>query len=68
MALSSSSVVLACADYNPPPQPVQQYVPQSPPAPAQLASAFEGLQLAGAGVGGAIVAGSIAWALARRKA
>ena len=58
----SGSSLLACGS-NEPPQPVeqQQYVPQSPP------SAQEGLRLAGAGLGGAIVAGSIAWSVARRK-
>ena len=62
MVLFSGSSLQACGS-NEPPLPVQeqQYVPQPPP------SAQEGLRLAGAGLGGAIVAGSIAWSVARRK-
>lgn len=66
LLLSGPTMVLACGkgDPDPPsaPQPVQQYTPQPTPSPD------EGLRLAGTGLGSAIVAASIAWSLARRKA
>jgi len=62
LALSSAGSAWACRDefvpppLNPPAQ--QQYVPQNQ-APVQLASAEEGMRLAGAGLGGALLAGTV---------
>lgn len=68
LSLSSASTLLACLDHTPKPQPTQQYVPQSQPENVQLASTGDGMRMAGAGFGGAVIAGAVAWSVARRKA
>lgn len=60
VSLSGVSTLLACADHTPKPQPAEQYVPQSQPGNAQLASTVDGMKMAGASFGGAILACSIA--------
>jgi len=65
----SGTSLLACADFTPPPltpPAQQQYGPQTH-QPVQLAAANEGMRLAGAGLGGALLAGTVTWSLMRRR-
>ncbi|MCE9556708.1 MAG: hypothetical protein K8T91_25440 [Planctomycetes bacterium] len=66
LSLSSASTLSACDDRGS--EPAQQYVPQSQPESIQVAAVGEGVRMAGAGFGGAAIAGAIAWSVARRKA
>jgi len=63
MLLSESSLWACGSRALPAPQ---QYVPQTPQS-VDLASVGKGVRMAGAGLGGALLAATVTWSLMRRR-